>query len=182
MSERKPTVYRSATLIALAIALVLVASAGDAVEYPITADQDSDGVVDAVDKCPSIAGDLKNGCPSELNAEVRGRWRVNAVLSQLLSLTVRAPTGARIDLRCSGPRSACDFRRRVIVRTTKRTTSLTRQFKGRRILPAGVTIVVRVTRPQQIGVYERLVTRTGRRLPQVTQRCISTRGVVQRRA
>ena len=180
MSERRPTVYRRATLIAVALAFVLVATAGAAVEYPVPSDQDNDGVVDAADSCRSIAGDLKNGCPSELNAEVRGRWRVNALLSQLLSLTVRAPTGARIDVRCSGRRGACDFRRRVIVRTTRRTTSLTRHFKGRRILPARVMIVVRVTRPQQIGVYERLLTRTGRRLPKVAQRCISTTGVVHR--
>jgi hypothetical protein len=137
-------------------------------------------VVDSADSCLSIAGDLKNGCPSELNAEVRGRWRVNTLLSQLLSLTVRAPLGSRIDVRCSGPRRACDFRQIVLARTTRRTTNLTRYFKGRRLLPAHVTIVVRVTRSQQIGVYERLLTRARRRLPQVTQRCITTTGVVRR--
>lgn len=42
-----------------------------------------------------------------------------------------------------------------------------------------VTITVRVTRPEQIGLYQRLVTQTGRRLPKVTQRCVSTTGQVR---
>ncbi|MDQ3723162.1 MAG: hypothetical protein M3376_08880 [Actinomycetota bacterium] len=137
-------------------------------------------MVDTADSCRSTAGDLENGCPSELNADVRGRWRVNALFSQLVSLTVRAPVGSRIEIRCSGRRSACDFTKRVFDRTTRRLTGLTRLFKGRRILPANVMIAVRVTRAQQTGVYERLVTRTGRRLPRVTERCVTTTGVVGR--
>lgn len=172
-SDVRPAICRGAMLVALVLVFVGVASAPAAVDYPLPGDFDQDGVVDEADSCPALAGDLRNGCPSELKAEVRGKWRVNALLSQLLSLTVRSPTGSRIDLRCSGPRGACDFTRRLILRTTKRTTSLTRHFKGRRILPARVTITVRITRAQQVGVYERLVTRTGRRLPQVTQRCVS---------
>ncbi len=105
-----------------------------------------------MDKCAAIAGNLKSGCPGELNADVRGRWRVNARLSQLMSLTVRAPTGSRISIRCSSKRGGCDFRTRAFIRTTKRLTSLTRLFKGRRILPAGLAITVRVTKPEQIGV------------------------------
>ncbi len=165
----------------IALALVLVAPAGAvAVDYPGPSDRDGDGIADTDDRCVSTPGDLKNGCPSELNAEVRGRWRVNAVFTQLLSLTVRAPTGSRIDLRCSARKGVCDFTKRIISRTTKRLTGLTRFFKGRRILPAKVTISVRVTRTQQIGVYERVVTRAGRRLPAVTNQCVTPTGKVQR--
>ena len=138
-------------------------------------DRDDDGVPDSAERCPRVAGDLKNGCPSELNADVVGRWRVNNLLSQLLSLTVRAPVGSRIELRCGGRPALCPFRVRIIARTTRRTTGLTRYFAGRRILGPHVIITVRVTRPQRIGVYERLQTRTGRRLPKVTQRCIGSR-------
>lgn len=167
-------------LIALTFVLIGPTGALAVVDYPVPGDRDNDGIVDTADRCVSTPGDLKNGCPSELNAEVRGRWRVNAVFTQLLSLTVRAPRGSRIDLRCSGQRGACDFTRRIISRTTSRITGLTRFFKGKRILPARVVISVRVTRAQQIGVYERVVTRTGRRLPTVTNRCVTPRGIVQR--
>ena len=138
-------------------------------------DRDGDGVPDTAETCPRVAGDLKNGCPSELNADVVGRWRVNNLLSQLLSLRVRAPVGSRIELRCGGRPRLCPFRVRIIARTTRRTTGLTRYFPGRRILAPHVIITIRVTKPQRIGVYERLQTRTGRRLPKVTQRCIGSR-------
>jgi hypothetical protein len=134
-------------------------------------DSDRDDVLDARDSCIHVAGNLKNGCPSELNADVTGRWRVNNLRSQLLSLVVRTATGSRIELRC-GKRGGCGFTRRTIHRTTKRLTSLTRHFRGRRILRANVSIIIRVTRPQQIGTYESLRTRTRRKLPRVTQRCI----------
>lgn len=167
-------ICRKVTLLAMALALTATASAF-AVDYVLPVDDDGDGVANSADSCRSVAGDLRNGCPSKLAATVRGRWRGNALLTQLLSLSVRAPTGSKIDVRCS----ACSFNKRVITRTTKRTTALTRYFKGRRILRAGVMITVRVTRARQIGVYQRLVTRTGRRLPRVTNRCVSTTGRVQ---
>ena len=145
-------------------------------------DRDRDRIPDIVDSCPTVAGNLKNGCPGELPADVRGRWRVNALLSQLLSLSVRAPLGSRIELRCSARRrGVCGFRARTVYPTIRRTTSLTRYFKGRRIFPARTSITVRVTRAEQSGIYERLQTRTGHRLPQVTRRCIAAgTGRIQR--
>ncbi|MDP2710384.1 MAG: choice-of-anchor D domain-containing protein [Solirubrobacteraceae bacterium] len=146
---------------------------------PRPADRDGDGVPDAADRCPSTPGDLLNGCPSELNADVRGRWRINNLFTQLVSLTVRAPTGSRIVLECSGKRGVCGFKKRYVRTTSTRVTSLTRSFRGRRIFPAGTTITVRVTRPLQTGTYERLVTRSGRRLPSVLNRCLTSRGTVR---
>jgi len=136
-------------------------------------DRDNDGVPDAGDSCVATAGNLRNGCPGELDADIRGSWRVNALLSQLLSLTVRTHVGSRIEIRCSGNARVCGFRTKVIKRTTRRTTSLTSYFKGPRILPDGTVIVVRVTRPLQRGTYERLQTRRGRKLPKVLNKCLS---------
>ena len=41
------------------------------------------------------------------------------------------------------------------------------------------SIIVRVTKPRQIGLYKRYETRTGRRAPATTERCLSTLGRVQ---
>jgi hypothetical protein len=148
-------------------------------DYPLPLDRDGDGVPDSDDRCPSDAGDLRNGCPSELNAEVRGRWQVNRIYTKLVSLTVAAPYGSRIELTCSGRIKICGKKRHVIAKTTHRLTSLTRYFVKPRIYPSRLSILVKVTRPQQIGVYKRYATRKGRRLPATTERCLSTVGRVQ---
>lgn len=143
-------------------------------------DRDRDGVPDAVDSCQSVPGDKRNGCPSELGADVRGLWRVNELLSKLVSLSVRAPTGSRIEVRCKGPRGACTFSSRVVKKTTKRITGLTRMFGRTRIFPAGTKISVFVSKARRRGTYERVLTRTGRRLPSVVNRCLSASLKVQR--
>ncbi len=148
-------------------------------QYPLPNDRDLDGVADGADSCPAEAGDLRNGCPSELNAEVRAHWQVNRLLTKLVRLTVSAPLGSRIELRCSGRVKICGKTKHVIYRTTHRLTSLTRFFKGRRIYRSRLSILVKVTKPRQIGLYKRYVTRTGRRSPAITERCLSTVGRVQ---
>ena len=137
-------------------------------------DLDHDNVPDQLDKCLHAPGNLSNGCPSQLNASVRGRWRVNALFTQLVFLSVDTTTGSNIELRCSR-RGACGFKRRVVHSTKRRITALTRFFNGHKLLPAGVTITVIVTRRRQIGTYESLRTRSGRRLPKKTQRCVAGR-------
>jgi len=141
--------------------------------FPGPIDEDKDGVQDTLDKCPAYAGDRINGCPSELGADVRGVWRVNDLFSQLRSLTVRTKIGSRIELTCAGKKRVCGFRKRTIRQTTTRSTSLTRNFGRKRIFPAGTTITVRVTRTLQRGTYEQLLTRRGRRLPRVLNRCLN---------
>lgn len=148
-------------------------------QYPLPSDKDLDGVFDVADGCPLEAGDLRNGCPSELNAEVRARWQVNQLLTKLVKLTVSAPLGSRIQLSCSGRIKICGKTKHVIPRTTHRLTSLTKYFKGTRIYRARLSILVKVTRPRQIGLYKRYETRTGRRAPATTERCLSTAGRVQ---
>ncbi|HEX4344350.1 MAG TPA: hypothetical protein VHZ31_02195 [Solirubrobacteraceae bacterium] len=146
---------------------------------PSPGDRDKDGVRDAIDRCPSVAGDMKNGCPSLLNADVRGVWKVNDLLSKLVSLSVRAPVGSRVELTCKGRRGACAFATKVIKKTTARTTGLTRDFGATRILPAGTRITVKVMKARKRGTYERLLTRAGRKLPSVADRCLSATGAVQ---
>jgi hypothetical protein len=143
-------------------------------------DRDRDGVADIADGCPSFAGDRRNGCPSRVNAVIRGAWRVNDLFSKLVELTVKAPIGSRIDLRCSGAKGACPFKSRTILRTTQRMTGLTRSFSAMRILPADTRITIRVSHPLQRGTYKRLLTRAGRRLPAVVERCLDERRQVQR--
>jgi hypothetical protein len=143
-----------------------------------TADRDGDGVRDAIDRCKTVAGDMRNGCPSLLNADIRGVWRVNDLLSKLVSLSVEAPTGSRIELTCEGRRGVCRFSKVIIKKTTKRTTGLTRNFGSTRIFPAGTRITVKVSKRLKRGSYERLLTRTGRRLPSVADRCLNPSGKV----
>ena len=134
---------------------------------------------DTADSCPFEAGDLRNGCPSELNAEVRARWQVNNLLTKLVKLTVAAPVGSRIQLSCGGRIKICGKNKRVIARTTHRLTSLTKYFKAPRIYRSRLSILVKVSKPRQIGLYKRYQTRTGRRAPAITERCLSTLGRVQ---
>jgi hypothetical protein len=148
-------------------------------QYPLPSDKDLDGVVDSADSCPFEAGDLLNGCPSELNAEVRARWQVNNLLTKLVKLTVAAPVGSRIELKCSGRVKICGKTKHVIAKTTHRLTSLTKFFAPPRIYRARLSILVRVTKARQIGLYKRYETRTGRRAPAITERCLSTVGRVQ---
>jgi hypothetical protein len=140
-------------------------------------DGDLDGISDRIDECPAAPGDLTNGCQRELNAEIRGVWRVNGRLTKLVNLHVTAPVGSRISARCTGDRNVCPFRTMWINRTARRTTSLTRYFKDRRVFPPDTSITIRVTRGDRLGTYERLVTRSGRRLPTVVNEgCIDASG------
>jgi len=148
-------------------------------EYQLPIDRDADGVSDGADSCPSEAGDLRNGCPSELNAEVRARWQVNQLLTKVVKITVAAPVGSRIELRCTGRIKICGKNKRVIAKTTHRFTSLTKFFKPPRVYRAHLAILVKVTKARQIGLYKRYETRTGRRAPAITERCLSTVGRVQ---
>ena len=167
-----------ATTVVSAAALIAVAPPAPAPAAAL--DRDGDGVADIADGCPSFAGDRRNGCPSRVNAVIRGVWRVNDLFSKLVELTVTAPIGSRIDLRCSGPKDACPFASRTILSTTKRMTGLTRSFTAMRILPADTRITMRVSHPLQRGTYKRLLTRAGRRLPSVVQRCLDQRRQIQR--
>lgn len=144
----------------------------DGCPVPLPADADKDGVPDERDACRAAAGNLVDGCPGPLGGGIRGRWQVNQLQTKLLSLVVEAPLGSRINLRCSARARVCPFERRVIGRTMRRFTSLTRYFGERRVFPSDMSIFVRVTHTRRIGIYQHLRTRRGQRLPRVTRACI----------
>jgi hypothetical protein len=196
IATRRAT-YRRTALFAVLVAVlgmtsaIAVAGAGAAppreasgvkaaqAQYQLPSDKDLDGVEDTADSCPFEAGDLRNGCPSELNAEVRANWQVNDLLTKLVRLTVAAPIGSRIELRCTGRIKICGKTKHVIAKTTHRLSSLTKFFKTPRIYRAHLGILVRVTKSRQVGLYKRYETRRGRRAPAITERCLSTQGRVQ---
>jgi hypothetical protein len=148
-------------------------------EYQLPTDRDGDGVSDGADSCPAEAGDLRNGCPSELNVDVRLRVQVNRLLTKVVGFTVATPIGSRIELRCTGRVKICGKKARVIASTTHRLTSLVKFLTSPRIYRAHLRMVVKVTKTKQIGYYKSYETRTGRRGPEITERCLSTLGRVQ---
>jgi hypothetical protein len=85
---------------------------------------------------------------------VRGRLRPHGVTIDLLS--VRAPRGSRIEVRCRGRR--CPRRRQV--RRSRPSAMRFRAFE--RTLPAGVVLEVFVTRSGRIGKYVSFKIRAGR--------------------
>jgi hypothetical protein len=81
--------------------------------------------------------------------------------SRIVIWSVKAPRGAKVDVRCRG--NGCPLRHR--------------SFRPGRIRPlerylrAGVTITIRVTRPGFIGTYTRVVIRSRKR-PRRQDACV----------
>ena len=167
-------VLASATVQAQDTSPVVTYPLPDVAAQPPIGDLDEDGINNADDRCPTLPGDLLDGCQRDLNADVRAAWRVNRYYSRLLSLTVRAPIGSRIELRCRArSERTCRFEKKTIFRTRRRTTNLAPHFNRARTLPPGTSITVRAKQPLLRGSFDQLLTRSGRRLPRVTTRCLS---------
>jgi hypothetical protein len=81
--------------------------------------------------------------------------------ARIVRLSVTAPRGANIDVRCKGPR--CPLRRRSF--------SPGRIRPLERYLRAGVAITIRVTRPGFIGKYTKVVIRS-RKPPRRRDACL----------
>lgn len=86
---------------------------------------------------------------------VRIRGTATATGARIELLSVRAPRGARIVLRCSG--AGCPAAEQ---RTRSPGTTSFRRFQ--RELPAGVVIELAITSPGEVGKYTRLEVRRGR--------------------
>ena len=80
-------------------------------------------------------------------------------------ISVRAPRGARITVRCAGPR--CPRKR---LKMTAR--GMTRLRPYERFLRVGVQLTIRVTRPELIGKFTRVEIRSGR-APLRRDRCLA---------
>jgi hypothetical protein len=133
------------------------------VNFTFDPDRDGDGVPDEQDRCPLTPG-TANGCPPKIVARVAYKYDGSARGVRFRYLRVSdAPTGARVDVRCS---RGCRHRR-VTVRSEL--TDL-RSFHAR-FMPVGAAIEVRVTKRGQIGTYSKFtvsagnVTSTDRCLP-----------------
>jgi hypothetical protein len=94
---------------------------------------------------------------------IRIRGRLSRTGARITLLTVRAPRGARISLRCHG--SSCPARRWA------RATALTRLVRFERNLRAGTKLVIAVTKPGRIGKHTTIVIR-GDRAPWRRDRCL----------
>jgi hypothetical protein len=81
--------------------------------------------------------------------------------SRIVLFSVKAPRGAKIDVRCKGPR--CPLRHRTF--RPGRIKPL------ERYLPAGMAITIRVTRPGFIGKYTHVVIRSRKR-PRRQDACV----------
>jgi hypothetical protein len=102
---------------------------------------------------------------------VRISGRFSRSRTRLTRVTVNAPRGARIGVRCRG--RGCPYRRRAIAVKLVRVRALQRTYR------AGATIEIRVTQPRRIGKYTRVRTRLGK-APLRIDRCLrpgSTRPV-----
>jgi hypothetical protein len=92
---------------------------------------------------------------------IRGRLTVSG--ARITLLTVRAPRGARITVRCLG--------RRCPARRWAGTASLTRVARFQRAMPAGVRIVITVTKRNRIGKHTTIAIRRGA-APTRRDRCL----------
>jgi hypothetical protein len=121
---------------------------------PTPAAPPSAGPAPALASSPSAAG-IAPGGPRLLRPfpVVRVAGYIMRHGSRIVVFSVKAPRGAKIDVRCKGPR--CPLRHRSV--------KAGRIKPLERFLPAGVAITVRVTRPGFIGTYTHVVIRGGKR-------------------
>ena len=106
------------------------------------------------------AAALRRMSPTPL---VRIGGRLTRSGARITLLTVRAPKGARITVRCIG--RGCPARRWA------RTTAVTRIARFQRVLPAGTKLVITVTKPGRIGKHTTILIRRGK-APTRRDRCL----------
>jgi hypothetical protein len=113
--------------------------------FDFLADVDGDGVLDDNDRCRTLAGSTRTGCPPRLRADSLLRAQPTAGGIEVLALSVTAPRRARVAVSCT--RGACPSE-------VKRAGSTVRfrRIRGRE-LPAGSKLVIRVTKRRAIGTY-----------------------------
>lgn len=94
---------------------------------------------------------------------VRLRGRLTRSGARITLLTVKAPRGAQITVRCAG--KGCPAKR------WGRTASLTRVTRFQAALPAGTRLLISVTKPGRIGKHTLIVIRRGK-APKRLDRCL----------
>jgi hypothetical protein len=149
-----------------------VNNAGGPLEFlfDFLADTDGDGVLDDVDRCDRLDGARSNnGCPRRprVNTTLRALPTPNGI--ELVGLSVRAPRGSRVEVRCRG----CG-------RQVKRARSTVGfpALRGR-ALRAGTNLDIRVTRRGSFGAFVRYRVLAGNF--KRTERCMNPGSRVPRR-
>ncbi len=99
----------------------------------------------------------------------------NSKGARVTTLSVQAPGGSRIEVRCRGRGCPIKVLKRTAASSAAGPVAVTfRSFKRR--LPPGVTLEIRVTRTGEIGKYTRFSVRR-RKLPLRTDSCLDPAGV-----
>lgn len=125
---------------------------------------DADPITDDADACDLIDGGPRDknsdGCPDPypvlsiarpIHKYKLGRLRRKLVRMTLTKLTIDAPEGATVRLRC---RTGCAIDKRFV--SKGKTLSLLSAFGKRKRVPLGATIEVRVVKPDHVGVWFRM--------------------------
>jgi hypothetical protein len=115
--------------------------------FDFLADTDGDGVLDTVDRCDRLDGlERNNGCPLRPKVDVTLRARPTGGGIEIAGLSVRAPRGSRVAVRCG---SGCPSQ----VKRVRRSVSFP-ALSGR-ALRAGTKLDIRVTRRGSFGALIR---------------------------
>lgn len=136
-------------------------------------DADADGVIDDADRCRGLIGTESNdGCPDQVKASLSLRFVPARRGLRLTEFGVRAPRGARVEVRCSRDCPRVSGRVRARVLSFRRLRNVT--------LREGTTIEVRVAQGRLFGSHFRLTLRDGRF--ERVERCMNPRSRVPRRS
>ena len=139
------------------------ASTGWDVAVPPPPDSDGDGIPDAQDRCPgqnATARDAnRDGCLDFERFTATPKLRATPTRRgvRVKSLSVRAPRGSRVSIRCRRPTRACRRQTKRVGRS--RSVSFPR-LRGK-VLRARTQLDIRVTRPNAIGLFFRYTIRRG---------------------
>lgn len=139
--------------------------------FDFLADTDGDGVLDEVDRCDRLIGtEAANGCPRRPRVNTTLRATPTPTGIELVALSVRAPRGSRIEVRCS---SGCGRQ----VKRARGTVGFP-TLSGRE-LSAGTRLDIRVTRRGSFGAFIRYRVLAGNF--KKTERCMNPGSRVPRR-
>ncbi len=141
--------------------------------FEYLSDTDGDGTLDALDKCPDQPG-TSSGCPQELVAVPRLQAIATAGGIRVSRLSVKAPGGASVKVRC---RRGCSFNQ---TRKARAGRAVAVSGLRNRQLPVGARLEIFVTKAQSIGSYTRYVITRGNF--KRTTRCLRPGSLTPRRS
>ncbi len=125
---------------------------------------------DAAGNASSTTRTVQVANPGRIRSTVSTSWSVLGSRTTIVKLLVRGvPKGARVRARCLGPR--CSFKRKTAKRRRNATANVRKALGRKRVLRAGQTLEVRITKRGVIGKAVRYKMRTGK-LPRSTTLCI----------